>query len=323
MLHALLKALAVRGHQVSVQMTMPHPMHAVGPYEYEGIPVWPYRAPDDLWCWCTTPELVPDLIISHLDTAQRAMMLHHTVKIPVVIVAHNTYEQSKVEIARGPALAVYNSEWMRADYEDWADSWGYRLPPSIVVRPPIDPAQYEVDLLPASKRCVTLVNLTEAKGAGIFYEMASRFPRRRFLGVRGAYGKQLELGGLPNVEFSNHVAAHDMAEQVYRRTHVLLMPSSYESYGRVAVEAACSGIPVIAHPTPGLLESLGSGGIFCDRDDPDAWETALRRLFTPKGWAAASRRVRGVPAQLDTETDLGRWVDAVEAVLLRHRRLPA
>lgn len=317
MLHALLKALVRRGHQVCVQMTMPHPMHAVGPYEYQGVTVWPYRQPDDLWVWCTTPELRPDLIISHLDSAQTSMMLHSTLGIPVVIVAHNTHEQSKVEVARGPALVVYNSDWMRDDYQQWAAVWGYQLPPHIVVHPPITPADYEVELLPGTQRCITLVNLTEPKGAHTFYELARRLPNRRFLGVQGAYGQQI-IEELPNVEISGHVAAHDMPEQVYRRVHVLLVPSSYESYGRVAVEAACSGIPVIAHPTPGLLEALGAGGIFCDRDDPDAWEKALRRLLTPKGWQAASRKVRAVPAALDTESDLIRWTDAVEAVLLHH-----
>jgi glycosyltransferase involved in cell wall biosynthesis len=318
MLHALLKALVARGHQVCVQMTMPHPMHAVGPYEYEGVSVWPYRASDDLWCWCTTPHLRPDLIISHLDSAQTAVMLQKTVRIPAIIVAHNTHEASKVEVARGPAFVIYNSQWMREDYEQWAADWGYELPPHLVIRPPIYPADYEVELLPGTQRCITLVNLTEPKGAHIFYELARRFPNRRFLGVQGAYGRQV-IRDLPNVEISPHVAAHDMPEQVYRRVQVLLVPSSYESYGRVAVEAACSGIPVIAHPTPGLLESLGTGGIFCDRDDLDAWEKALRRLLTPNGYKAASRRVRAVPAALDTESDLIRWCDAVEAVLAHHR----
>lgn len=320
MVHAMLKALVARGHQVCVQITMPHPMHAVGPYDYEGVMVWPYRAPDDLWVWCTTPDLRPDLIISHLDTAQIAMMLQSVTHIPVVLVCHNTHDQSKIELVRGrgPALAVFNTQWMAQDYTQWADDWGYTLPPHIVVRPPINPADYKVDLVPGTQQCVALINLTEPKGAHVFYEMARRFPSRRFLGVQGAYGKQI-IEDLPNVEISGHVAAHDMSEQVYRRVRVLLVPSSYESYGRVAVEAACSGIPVIAHPTPGLLESLGAGGIFCDRDDLDSWQAALRRLFTPRGWAAASRNVRQAVDRLSTEADLARWCEAIEAVLCRHR----
>jgi glycosyltransferase involved in cell wall biosynthesis len=58
------------------------------------------------------------------------------------------------------------------------------------------------------------------------------------------------------------------------------MPSKEESWGRVAIEAMSSGIPVIATPTPGLLESCGSAGIFCKRDDIGSWVREIRRLKT-------------------------------------------
>jgi glycosyltransferase involved in cell wall biosynthesis len=45
-----------------------------------------------------------------------------------------------------------------------------------------------------------------------------------------------------------------------------------------------SGIPVIAHPTPGLLESCGSAGIFCDRDDTAAWVREIRKLKEEAEW---------------------------------------
>ena len=53
-----------------------------------------------------------------------------------------------------------------------------------------------------------------------------------------------------------------------------------ESYGRVAVEAACCGIPTIAHPTPGLVESLGEAGIFVDRNDHARYAAEIERLMS-------------------------------------------
>ncbi|UQA91872.1 hypothetical protein [Streptomyces halobius] len=44
------------------------------------------------------------------------------------------------------------------------------------------------------------------------------------------------------------------------------------------MEPFASGIPVIAHPTPGLVESLGDARIFAYRDDLNAWIHALRSL---------------------------------------------
>ena len=40
------------------------------------------------------------------------------------------------------------------------------------------------------------------------------------------------------------------------------MPSQEETWGRVAIEAISSGIPVIANPTEGLREALDYCGIY-------------------------------------------------------------
>ena len=66
------------------------------------------------------------------------------------------------------------------------------------------------------------------------------------------------------------------------------MPSLYESYGRTAVEAMCSGIPVIAAPTPGLKESLGDAGIFADVEKPQEWVEAIKKLDDPEEYKKAS-----------------------------------
>ena len=76
----------------------------------------------------------------------------------------------------------------------------------------------------------TMVNLTASKGCEVFYEMARRRRSDRFLGVLGAYGHQL-VRQIPNVEVTGHTG--DMRDDVYARTRVLLMPSDYESWGRV------------------------------------------------------------------------------------------
>jgi glycosyltransferase involved in cell wall biosynthesis len=97
------------------------------------------------------------------------------------------------------------------------------------------------------------------------------------LAVRGDYGDQVIMDELPsNVTLLD--TTPDIRE-VYARTHIVLMPSEYESWGRVAIEAGLSGIPTIAHPTTGLQEALGGAGIFCDRSVIDSWETQIISLM--------------------------------------------
>ena len=93
------------------------------------------------------------------------------------------------------------------------------------------------------------------------------------------------------------------------------MPSSYESWGRAGVEALASGIPVIAHPTPGLCESLGEAGVFIDLRDVDGYEMAIRKLLSSRTeYALVSKRAKARSAELDPAGDLATWCDAVEAL---------
>ena len=57
------------------------------------------------------------------------------------------------------------------------------------------------------------------------------------------------------------------------------MPSNNETWGRTAVEAMASGIPVIHSESPGLVECVGGAGIQCDRIDVDGWCQSIRRIL--------------------------------------------
>lgn len=313
--HSLLRELVVRGHDVDVLLSQP--AAASEGYELDGVQVHPFRGKSDPAPWLNGDRRA-HVIVTHLENTARASILGELNRIPTVHLLHNTYDKSKQWLVKGsPELAVYNTQWMREDVEAWwqVNRGDRPMPQGITVRPPVAVNDYQAS--PGDR--ITLINLTAEKGAHVFYALAERMPKRKFLGVIGGYGHQVIREDLPNVEIMPHTPGDRMAKDVYARTRVLLAPSVYESYGRVAVEAMCSGIPVVAHPTPGLRESLGPAGIFADRDDIDAWEAALKRLASPKIYPAASKLAAARAAELDPRVELDDWSKTMEGVAKRGR----
>lgn len=234
-----------------------------------------------------------DVVISHLGDPGRAHAAAVAAGVPSVRMAHG----GPARIPDDTALVVFNAHSARAA-ADWPG-------PAAVVHPPVDPHRY----CTTPGEAVTLINLTDAKGVRTFWRAAELLPDLTFLGVRGGYGRQVR----PRAANIEVVATVRDITRIYQRTRVLLMPSAEESWGRVGVEAMASGIPVIAHPTPGLVESLGSAGVFVDRDDITGWAAAIRHTHGP-GWAAASAAATARSAELDPGPELDRFAAAIESL---------
>ncbi|GHG14979.1 hypothetical protein GCM10017667_55570 [Streptomyces filamentosus] len=306
MLVSMLRPLVERGHDVQVWLSRYG--KASEPYDYRGIRVVPLEARLDF------PSAVrkADVLLSHLECVPSTSALARGFGRPMVTICHNTHRPTFRDMAAGgTALAVYNSRWMKAEAELFFAEYPKAVRPaeSLIVRPPVFADEY------ATKpgKAITLINCNPEKGGHVLAALARRMPDQQFLAVKGAYGEQV-LPDLPNVEIVEHVDGQQMREQVYAHTRVLLMPSSYESWGRAGVEALASGIPVVAHPTPGLCESLGEGGLFVDRNDLDGYEVVLRKLLAPAEYRLAVKRARARSAELDPAPDLAAWCEAVEAL---------
>lgn len=271
MLHAILVDLARRGHDCAVT----YPKAKAD--ELDGIPIRPTPPRDNR---LVEAARAADILITHLDVTPRAMRVARAAGRPLVHLVHNDGQLPFHGVTADRAeLVVWNSEWIAERYANWPGR-------SLIVRPPVTVADYVSAANPVGPDGdITLINLTQAKGAGTFYALAETMPERSFLGVRGAYGTQIEPRNLRkrlnNVELLFHVAASRMRAEVYSRTRILLVPSSYESWGRVAIEASAAGIPVIAHPTPGLRESLGPDGLFAEHGKPAQWARIIKALDDP------------------------------------------
>jgi glycosyltransferase involved in cell wall biosynthesis len=283
MLHEILLGLKRLGHDVSVYLD------SSTVDEWEGVRIYTEKTADP-------SSLIDshDILVTHLDRTRTVIMTNGG-RRPIVHLIHND-KQLKFHRVRpqDAALVVANSEWIR-DAINWSG-------PTMVLPPPVDPARYKTK----SGDAITLINMGESKGARLFWTLTRIMPERKFIAVKGGYSEQI-VSNKPgaNVEIINHTPD---IRSVYSKTRLLLMPSAYESWGRVAIEAAASGIPTIAHPTPGLLESLGDAGTFANRDDIADWVEAIRsfddeQLYAEKSAASLARSTELEPSAMIAELE--------------------
>lgn len=303
-LHELLKAMVARGHE-AVVVIKETPYQKPGEYFVEGVKVIFSEDKRTILHYMNS-----DVLITHLECSVRATILGQKFHVPVVQLIHNNLDLTKRYVAHRPDLVVYNTDWIKRDFIDS----GYETR-NIVVHPPVIAERYKVD----HGKKVTLVNLFERKGQDVFYALAERMPEYEFLAVKGGYGAQVERHDLPNVEIMDN--EFDV-RKVYEKTKIILMPSVYESYGRVAVEAAASGIPSIVSDTPGLREALGDSAIYVDRSDLNGWETALRSLLTPRKYGAMSKLALARSEALDVKSraELDLFVSYMEHLAVKRRK---
>jgi glycosyltransferase involved in cell wall biosynthesis len=293
--HHVNKYLIEQGHHVRVILHHDK-MHGVQtPYMYEGVEVFGHTGNLDAYRW-------PDIIISHLDFTQYSIIMAASVKKPLVHFVHNDIKYNSIMNAN-KAFIVYNSDWIA---KKLAYPW-----PSYTLHPPSSPKDYEVE---TTREAITLISLNKNKGGKLFYQIADEMPDRQFIGVVGSYDEQV-IEERPNVTIIPNTP--DILS-VYRKTRILLMPSQYESWGRTATEAMCSGIPVICTPTPGLKENCGDAAIYVGQEledtDPGepqthpgtakSWADAIRRLDDEKEYAKYSLLCRERARYYSTEKEL-------------------
>lgn len=124
----------------------------------------------------------------------------------------------------------------------------------------------------------------------------SRRPALRIVGAPPpdgeAYARSLheavaDASMLATTSFDGALRRSVLAERL-RVATIVLVPSHSETYGLVALEAAASGVPVIAAATGGLREAVidGETGVLLESEDPGDWAAAIERLLGDPDLAA-------------------------------------
>lgn len=114
---------------------------------------------------------------------------------------------------------------------------------------------------------------------------AERRPALRIVGApppdgddyaRALHEAVADAGMLRTVSFDGALRRTELAERV-RQASLVLIPSHSETFGLVALEAAASGVPVVARAAGGLREAVidGATGLLVEGDDPAVWAAAV------------------------------------------------
>lgn len=148
------------------------------------------------------------------------------------------------------------------------------------------PSVVEVDQArtETSREVALLVNPIPLLGGDRLWPIAGARPDIRFAIQESGLMPESERDAihraaarLPNVEvraFNADPAA------VFADARALLVPHRVDNRPRVVLEAQTNGIPVVASRYPGLIESVGEGGIIVDdTDDPGPWVAAIGEMW--------------------------------------------
>lgn len=256
MAHRIAKFLQSKGHNIKV-INGSCNNNCI----YEGIEVIGFNLNKDdkeLWKWA-------NLVVTHLVNTHYCLNEARKYNKKLVHLIHNSFEDHILKVRVNANFLVYNSEYVKRIL-----NYPHQ---NIICIPPVNYREYSVK---DNRKYITLVNLNENKGGNILIEIAKILPQYNFLGVEGGYYDQIKDTSIKNIKYID--PQQDM-KKVYNKTKLLLMPSEYESWGQVAVEAISSGIPVLSSHALGLKEALGDATISINRDKIDDWVKFIKVIM--------------------------------------------
>ena len=269
-----IKYLRSRGHNIKIYV------NTFKVSSYDRFPIYKYD-PDNIHC--RNDMLNADIILYQFGKNAEDFKLIQERRKPVYIVVHllNYCEWVLTHKTTFPTCVVYNSRFTQEYLPTIHDN--------MRMIPYVDTREFNgLRNITIKNNVVCLINCNKNKGSSQMYDMAEKLPNVQFLAVKGAYAQQDIKDPAPkNVTYMDN---QDDIKVVLKKVGILIMPSQKETWGRTAVEAMASGIPVIHSEAGGLVECVGGAGIMCQRDDIDAWCQAIRRIIGDKVYRERLRK---------------------------------
>ncbi|MDA0130013.1 glycosyltransferase family 4 protein, partial [Vibrio sp. MarTm2] len=132
---------------------------------------------------------------------------------------------------------------------------------------------------------ITMVGSGEVKGISIFLDIARKMPNVQFRVVGRNFNKK-------QVENVLYHPFFDDIEELYTTTKILLVPSIWqEAFGKVSVEAASFGVPVIVSNRGGLPETVVSDELIVkDIYNSELWVEKVNTVLSNRDYWALNNK---------------------------------
>lgn len=259
-----------------------------------------------------------DLVHLHsLSLAELAFELRRRFGLPVVYTLHGLVS---AELAEGPQAAFWTAVQARvlaladrvvvlsrADRSALLTALPELAPRCSVVAngvPPAAPGTFDPRAPARTEGPVVFAGrFTRSKGVEVLAEAVPKVLERRRVRfeLAGGHGDTAGRAAVRRLRSCGPAACRIRGwlgrgelERLFARARMVLVPSLYEPFGLVALEAMRTGAPVLAAAVGGLLEVVGpraSGGRLVASAAPDAWAAAVVDLLDrPRLAAALGRR---------------------------------
>ena len=176
----------------------------------------------------------------------------------------------------------------------------------------------------STRERILLVNPRKEHGVDIIEDLAQTFRTIEFVlqeSWKLTPSEQRHVDGIlrrhPNVCFRKRTTS---PAEVFRDAAIVLAPHQIDNRPRTILEALGNGIPVIASDLPGLVESVGSGGIIASHASD--WTNAITTLWQdPVVYRDYEQRAVAFSERSEVQTDqiLDSFIDLIHETLVSER----